>query len=73
MKIINFSRVGIPKKKDLKDFFLSKVCIQGCPQDCPKHCPKGCPYCFPQILKKAVSMIPPKAVHRAIFSKILTK
>ena len=69
MKIINLSRVGISKQYFFKDFFLSKVCIQGCPQDFPK----GCPQCFPQILKNSVSMIPLKAVHRAISSKFLTK
>ena len=56
MKIINLSRVGIPKKKHLR-FFSSKVCIQGCPQDCPK----GCPQCFPQIFKQGcIYDSPPK-------------
>ena len=61
MKIINLSKVGIPKKSPfLIPFFLSKLCIQGCSQDCPKGCPKGftqifqqgCVYDSPQISTK---------------------
>ena len=69
MKIINLSRVGIPKKTFLKIFFSVQSLHPRLPLDCSKGCPQG----FPQIFKKAVSTIPPKVVHKAISSKFLTE
>ena len=85
MKNHQFSRFGIPKKTLFKDYVLSKLCIQVCPQGCPKGCLQGSPNVAskvapnvaskvpPKSSKKSVSMIPPKAVHKEVSSKLLTK
>ena len=69
MKIINLSRVGIPKKSFLKDFFCPKFASKVT----PKIAPKVAPNVSLKSPNKAVSMIPPKAVHKSISSKFLTK
>ena len=69
MKIINLSRIGIPKKSFFEIFFCPKFASKVV----PKITPKVAPNVSPKSSNKAASMIPPKAVHKEISSKFLTK
>ena len=86
MKIINLSRVGIPKKTFLENIFFCpkfaskvspkvshKVAPKVDPKVSSKVAPKVASKVAPKSSNKAVSMIPPKAVPKAVSSKFLTK
>ena len=60
MKIINLSRVGIPKKIN-KIFF------------CPKFASMVAPKVFPKPPAKAVSMVPRRKIPKAFPSNLPTK
>ena len=63
MKIINLFRVGIPKKP----IFLNKIF------SLTNFASKVAPRVFPKPLTKAVSLVPPSKIPKAVPSEIPTK